>query len=77
VLIKGSLPDYSTKIKLATELRDNADSLYQRDHDYRSFVEVLLPAFMTTLEKGKVSLSNQAPEHVSSRRIFCLSLSLS
>jgi hypothetical protein len=60
-----SLQDYSTKIKLATELRDNADALYQRDHDYRSFVDVLLPAFMTILEKGKVSLSSQSPEHVS------------
>jgi hypothetical protein len=56
--------DYPTKIKLATELRDSADSLYQRDHDYKSFVDVLLPVFMSILEKGKVSLHSQAPEHV-------------
>ena len=53
--------DINVKLSIAIEIRDSVESL-TRESDFKAFVDNVLPAIMTLLRTGTVSLNSNSPD---------------
>lgn len=60
----AAIEAWKTKLSLANELRDGGLESYQRDDQYKAFIEVILPVIIKILGTGEVNLMSGSLVHV-------------